>query len=284
MNLRPADKVMVVTFDDEYHVLCEPTNDRETLRRSINAAKIGQGTALYDAVSFTFARFAQIPGRKAVVLFTDGVDTTSRESNDGKNLREAKELDALVYTIHYDTYNDVQNASQMPPILNPNPIPGSPVPFPQPSQRPTIPGTNIPLPIPQRRTTRTGDPNDPNRRRDPNDPRFPRDPNDPNDPNNQRVILGGGTSSSEYRRGKEYLEKLSANTGGRFYQAGTYGNLGTAYDNIAEELRRQYSLGYYPETEGKAGDERQIKVKVNRSKVAVRAKDRYVVGKKAAKK
>jgi hypothetical protein len=59
-----------------------------------------------------------------------------------------------------------------------------------------------------------------------------------------------------------------------------------AYDNIAEELRRQYSLGYYPETEGKPGEERRIKVKVNREKVAVRAKDGYIVGKKkdAAKK
>lgn len=284
MNLRPADKVMVVTFDDEYHVLSEPTNDRETLRRAINAAKIGQGTALYDSMSFIFERFAQIPGRKAVVLFTDGVDTTSRKSNDLKNLREAQELDTLVYTIHYDTYDDVQNASRMPPVLSPNPVPGSPVPFPQPSQRPTIPGTNIPLPLPQRRTTTT--------RRDPNDPNYPpnypgrRDPNDPNDPNNQTVILGGGTTSAEYRRGKEYLEKLSAGTGGKFYQADSYGNLGLAYDNIAEELRRQYSLGYYPETEGRQGEERRIKVKVNREKVAVRAKDGYIVGKKkeAAKK
>jgi hypothetical protein len=282
MNLRPADKVMVVTFDDEYHVLSEPTNDRETLRRAINAAKIGQGTALYDSMSFIFERFAQIPGRKAVVLFTDGVDTTSRKSNDLKNLREAQELDTLVYTIHYDTYEDVQNASRMPPVMSPNPVPGSPVPFPQPSQRPTIPGTNIPLPLPQRRTTTT-------RPRDPNDPNYPsnypgrrdpNDPNDPNNPNNRTVILGGGTTSAEYRRGKEYLEKLSSNTGGRFYQADTYGNLGLAYDNIAEELRRQYSLGYYPETEGKSGEQRRIKVKVNREKVAVRAKDGYIVGKK----
>ncbi|MDQ4122407.1 MAG: VWA domain-containing protein [Acidobacteriota bacterium] len=283
MNLRPADKVMVISFDDEYHILSEPTNDRETLRRAINSAKIGQGTALYDTMSFAFERFAQIPGRKAIVLFTDGVDTTSRKSNDLRNLRQAQELDALVYTIHYDTYEDVQNASQMPPVMTPNPIPGSPVPFPQPNQRPTIPGTSIPLPLPQRRTTTTRDPNDPNY-----PPNYPgrRDPNDPNDPNNRPVILGGGTTPEEYRRGREYLEKLSANTGGRFYRADTYGNLGLAYDNIAEELRRQYSIGYYPENEGKAGEERRIKVKVNRDKAVVRAKDGYIVGnkKEAAKK
>lgn len=277
MNLRPADKVMVVTFDDEYHVQCEPTNDRETLRRSINAAKTGQGTALHDTMSFLFERFAQIAGRKAIVLFTDGVDTTSRKSNEVKNLREAKEFDALLYAIHYNTYDDVQNASQMPPVIAPNPVPGSPIPYPQPSQRPTIPGTNIPLPLPQRRTTTGRDPNDPNY-----PPNYPgrRDPNDPNDSNNRTVIMGGGTTAAEYRRGREYLEKLSANTGGRFYRADTYGNLGLAYDNIAEELRRQYSLGYYPETEGAPGEERRIKVKVNQEKTAVRAKDGYVVGKK----
>jgi Mg-chelatase subunit ChlD len=288
MSLRPSDKVMVVTFDDDYHVLAEPTNDRETLRRAINAAKTGQGTALYDSMSFIFERFGQIPGRKAVVLFTDGVDTTSRKSNYEKNLREAQELDTLIYTIHYDTYDDVQNASRMPPVLNPNPVPGSPVPFPQPGTRPTIPGTSQPIPIPQRRRTRTNDPNDPRYpRRDPNDPTDPsnypggrRDPNDPNDPRNRSIIIGGGSTPEEYRRGREYLEKLSANTGGRFYRADTYGNLGLAYDNIAEELRRQYSLGYYPETEGKAGEERQIKVKVNRPKVAVRSKGGYVVGRK----
>ena len=139
MNLRPADKVMVVTFDDEFHVLSEPTNDRETLRRAINAAKIGRGTALYDTVDFTLGRFRKVKGRKAVLLFTDGVDTTSRESNDLDNLREAQESEALFYTIHYNTYEDVQDALRNPPIMTPNPVPGSPVPFPAPSKRPTIP-------------------------------------------------------------------------------------------------------------------------------------------------
>ncbi len=59
----------------------------------------------------------------------------------------------------------------------------------------------------------------------------------------------------------------------------TAGNLETAFSNIAEELRWQYNLGYYPPESGKSGDRKQIKVRVNRQDIAVRARDSYVVGK-----
>jgi hypothetical protein len=46
---------------------------------------------------------------------------------------------------------------------------------------------------------------------------------------------------------------------------------------IAEELRRQYSLGYYPKTEAAAGPDgsRQIRVKVKQGNLAVKARDSY---------
>ena len=43
-----------------------------------------------------------------MVLFTDGVDTTSRKSNDIDNLSDAMEIDTIIYPIRYDTYADVQ--------------------------------------------------------------------------------------------------------------------------------------------------------------------------------
>jgi hypothetical protein len=51
-----------------------------------------------------------------------------------------------------------------------------------------------------------------------------------------------------------------------------------AFSGIAEELRRQYSLGYYPEVVGKAGDRKQIRIRVMRPAVVVRAKTSYIVG------
>lgn len=295
MNLRPNDQVVVISFDEQVRFLNEPTNDRETLRLAINKTRFGGGTSLYEAVHQTFARLKKISGRKAVVLFTDGVDTTSRNVGDGDTLAEAQEFDSLVYPVYYDTFNDVQQQTANPfPAPNPG---GTGAPIPPPTQTPTIPGTSIPLPqIPNRRTDprrprSPNDPNAPNAPNYPNDPtasRFPRNPSDPTDPRNDprndpNATIGGGASAAEYRRGKQYLEKLSEYTGGRFYAADSYIGLGKAFDQINADLRSQYSLGYYPTPPGSTGERRSVKVKVNRKKVAVRARDNYVVGRKEDK-
>ena len=47
---------------------------------------------------------------------------------------------------------------------------------------------------------------------------------------------------------------------------------------LAEELRRQYSIGYSPDKPGTVGERRQIKIRVMRPDVVVRAKTSYVVG------
>ena len=52
-------------------------------------------------------RLNQVDGRKAVVLFTDGVDTASRHASYASNVRDAEELDALIYPVQYDTFRDV---------------------------------------------------------------------------------------------------------------------------------------------------------------------------------
>src|SRR6185503_14369333 len=45
-----------------------------------------------------------------IVLFTDGVDTTSRRANFESNVTDAQELDALVYPVQYDTSRDMNVA------------------------------------------------------------------------------------------------------------------------------------------------------------------------------
>ncbi|MEO6656441.1 MAG: VWA domain-containing protein, partial [Pyrinomonadaceae bacterium] len=108
-QLRPQDKVMVVSFDNEVHMLCEATSDRQLIYRAIKATKIADGTSLYEAVDLVMNnRLRSIDGRKAIILFTDGVDTSSHRSNDVDNLDDAMELDSLIYTIRYDTFADVQ--------------------------------------------------------------------------------------------------------------------------------------------------------------------------------
>ena len=134
-ELRPQDKVMVVSFDADVHMLCEATNDRKEIYRAIRSTKIATGTSLYEAVDLVIdRRLRNIEGRKAVILFTDGVDTTSRRATDFSNIDDARELDALIYPIRYDTYADVQAMKNRPTV--PIPIPGSPnitLPFPVPT-------------------------------------------------------------------------------------------------------------------------------------------------------
>src|SRR5947209_18392132 len=106
-QLRPNDRVIVVSFDDKIRVLSDPTSDRGVLRAAIRRTRTGDGTRLYDAVDLVIRQqLSPIQGRKAIVLFTDGVDTTSKHSSYRSTLAEAEELDAMIYPIEYDTYDD----------------------------------------------------------------------------------------------------------------------------------------------------------------------------------
>lgn len=226
-QLKPADRVTVISFDDRIDVLCEPTSDREQLNRAIRRAHGGGSTRLYDAVEYTLKkRLAQVQGRKAVVLLSDGVDTTSRASYNS-SIRLAEQSDALIYTVSYGGF------------------------------RGTLPGV-----ISQ--------------------PRIPL-------PGGGGIIIGnprntgaGGTTSADYARGEAYLNELAQRTGGRMYRGNSVVNISQAFAWVAEELRRQYSLGYYPKASGKNGERRQIKVEVNQPNLAVQARDSYVYAQKKA--
>ena len=63
----------------------------------------------------------------------------------------------------------------------------------------------------------------------------------------------------------------------RLYNADSSQNLTYAFANVAEELRRQYSLGYYPKRPAQAGQRRQIRVRVDQPNLAVRARDSYIL-------
>jgi Ca-activated chloride channel family protein len=102
-QLRPGDRVMVFAFDKYVRVLTEPTGDREVVYRAISGTQGFGGTSFYDALEEVIGgRFARERGRKAAVLLTDGIDTTSR-SNAHAAMRAAEESDVPVYAVQYDT-------------------------------------------------------------------------------------------------------------------------------------------------------------------------------------
>ena len=89
----------------------------------------------------------------------------------------------------------------------------------------------------------------------------------------------GQPTSEDYTHGRTYLQELARVTGGQMYRPeSTTGGLTAAFEGIAQELRSQYSIGYYPQQPGTPGQRKQIKVRVSRPAVAVRARDSYIVG------
>ena len=76
----------------------------------------------------------------------------------------------------------------------------------------------------------------------------------------------------------KYLQQLAEKTGGRYFKAGDNNAIRQSFAGVAEELRRQYVIGYYPKEVAQGRQERKIRVKVNRKGVAVRARGSYTYG------
>lgn len=113
-QLRPDDQVTVIAFDSRLHELTLNTSDRNAIHSAISSARTGGGTRLYDALDFMLTkRLNLMPGRKAVILFTDGVDVDSRISME-KSLRTVEEAGVFIYSIHYkyppDSYFTMQTS------------------------------------------------------------------------------------------------------------------------------------------------------------------------------
>ena len=72
------DRGFTMSFDDSPYTLCRLTGNRERLDRSFVGLRAEGSTALYDAVVYALYQFSGVKGKKAVVVLTDGKDTTSK--------------------------------------------------------------------------------------------------------------------------------------------------------------------------------------------------------------
>jgi len=293
-ELQPADRVKLISFDDQIIDYGKFTNDREALRSSINRMRPGKGTKLYDAMALAIDSLRRIEGRKAIVIFTDGVDWYSDHKTIDDNRRELEEAGIIVYPIRYDTRDEVERLVRqqqregrtvdLATILGggstttPTTFPGGSIPLPPGAGGGGTPKIG-PVPIPPILIPRRDDPNNPN---DPN--RVPS--NDPfpvprNDPTTTGTGSGGIDPNIDamldmaYATADGYLRDLALITGGKLHRADTLGSLPAAFANIAAELRTQYSLGYYPTNTARDGKFRKLKVRTTRKDVIVRARPGY---------
>jgi Ca-activated chloride channel homolog len=97
-TLRPEDRALVIAFDDKVFLLQDLTSDQAALEESVESTEAIGATAIYDALHAAFRKLKGIPGRKAIVLLSDGDDTSSQFGYQ-RILEEAKAQNVLIYGI-----------------------------------------------------------------------------------------------------------------------------------------------------------------------------------------
>jgi Ca-activated chloride channel homolog len=235
--LDDQDEVFLYRFSNDVVLLQDWTTDRRSLTRALGRVNPNGGTAMYDAVVEAIPMAAA--GRnqkKAVVIISDGNDTASRAG-----VHEVRQLirnsEVLVYAIGID--------GEGPPTYRtqPNPFPPGG-------------GRMPPIPFPF--------PGGPGRRR-PGFllPQF-------GGPRGQ-----GGWGRSDDRVNEAALRDITDDSGGRTEIIHSPRDLEPATAGIADELSKQYYLGYQS-TGKKDGRWHVIRVEVKNRAYRVRARKGYI--------
>jgi len=240
-ELRTQDEVMVVAFDRRSQFLTDFTSDRRVLESAIRSIRTGSGTSVYEAVVETVQRrFKGLEGRKALILFSDGEDTTSRHISYDDAINTVTESDVLVYGLRYPGLEMVQNRGPWPQTRIPTQLPPIFWPFPFPTPRKRGPNHFNALP-------NSGSPS-------------------------------GATGNGQWSRrmGRDFMADIATAGGGPVYDAQTVGDMRGLASRIAEELRHVYVLSYYPTNALSNGGYRSIRIQVkNRSDIAIRHRRGY---------
>jgi Ca-activated chloride channel family protein len=218
-SLRPHDRVMVIGFSDSVEVKSEMTGNREVLYAAVRSLDSAEFTQVYEAVyTAVWEKMQNIQGRKAVLLFTDGIDTASSEIVAEDTLDAVIESeDVILYAIRYNTRPDVEKKLETKVIAGEY-----------------IEGKK----------------------------RMPW--------SEKRLEL-----DRAYKEADEYLHQLTQLSGGVFEKADELTDIRGSFQRLANELRQQYLLGYYPAKGDRADQERKVDVLVNRPGVKVRARPLY---------
>jgi VWFA-related protein len=97
-KLEDVDKALVVQFNESIKGSAEFTGDVPRLEQFVEALQAWGGTSLYDAIHYGLRRIRDQPGRKAVIVFSDGADTTS-SMKEQEVIDFARSVEATVYGV-----------------------------------------------------------------------------------------------------------------------------------------------------------------------------------------
>ncbi len=293
-KLDSSDRVKVISFDSQVHELSGFSSDRATLKAAIEKTTAGEGTKLYDAIDLALSSLRKLEGRKAIVLFSDGVDWHSDQASDYSTLRWLEEEGVVVYPIRYNTRAEAERIAragdgevdgrELPSIDVIQKAKGGTQPtFPgddDPREGPPVgqPPATGPLGLPSaaeimrrsRGTARPGEQSSrptagPSRRPDDEKPRRGRHGGDPITEMMDRLYLVAD----------KYLNELADKSGGTVLRVDDLSTLPDAFAKVAGELQTQYIIGYYPTNKTHDGEYRNINVTTSHQQVVIRARPGY---------
>jgi VWFA-related protein len=241
--LDKQDEIFVYRFSSTPRLLQGWTTDREILGRALDRLTPSGGTAMYDAVAEALPLAEQGQFRKkAIVVISDGNDTASQiPIRDLK--QQIRESDALVYAVGIDGDSEDQPTFRR-----------APQPIPKPPRLP-IP---LPFPFPGGRGGRP----------------FP-DLRGPAERARLRGSQGGSWRINDDRVNVDALRQMTDDSGGRTEVIRDPHDLDPATANIADELSKQYYLGYQS-SEARDGRWHAIRVEVKSGRYTIRARKGYV--------
>jgi Ca-activated chloride channel family protein len=98
IRLLPVDRAQVGAFNDKIQFSGEFTNDRDALIAALNELQFGNPTRLNDAIAASLDVLKGVDGRRVVLVFTDGEDTSSK-TGFRTVLERARDEEVMVYTI-----------------------------------------------------------------------------------------------------------------------------------------------------------------------------------------
>src|ERR1700676_1003234 len=265
MLVQEKDKAFLIHFDREVELLQDLTSSREKLQAALELLKTpsdrdrsndpndsgdsrsgsgshhGGGTQLYDAVFLASNELMKKhQGRKALVILSDGVDRGSKTSLESA-IESAQRADTVVYSIYFaDSHREDRNEGQ-------------------------------------RRGGGMG--------RGGGGGGWPGGGGGwpgggggwPGGGGGGRGGPGGGQRHPEEPRidGKKILERISRETGGRFFEVSKKESVGEIYTSIVEELRTQYSMGFTRDKQSDAGVYHHLQLQVKGKDMTVQTRDGY---------
>lgn len=254
-NLKDTDQAMVVSFADNVITNQPFTSDKTKLLSAVNTISAIGSTKLYDSV-YLVARniLPKISGRKAIVLLTDGQDTSSSHDRQ-EAINQLVESGSLAYVVQYPISTETNFLSAASDIDAP--------------RNPLGENADLAVTVPSVSSPRAA-------RGSPNTSQG----NTPNTSNNTNVTVNKPiTIPRPPPVDSGFLSSITEVTGGRFYKS-EIGNLSIPMRSIGEELRNVYVISYYPSTPIEKKGVRKLKIKLNKDpKVAIRHRGSYDAGK-----